>query len=185
MKSPHPHKRRVALKLFLLLIICLAPMIGALFLYQARDNFEFMSKNQGTLILPSVNLEALGVNTPEPRRWLLAYYTPNGCNMRCQEVLAHFSVIEQSLIKDKPRIGSVLLSPNAVIAGTLPTEPSDLLEFQTNHNLLPKQLMPFGQDTGIWLIDPLGNIILRYELDALDNRMLLDLRYLLKVSQIG
>jgi hypothetical protein len=78
-----------------------------------------------------------------------------------------------------------LLSPNPVIAGTLPTEPSDLLEFQTNRELLPKQLMPFGQDTGIWLIDPLGNIILRYDIDALDNRMLLDLRYLLKVSQIG
>jgi hypothetical protein len=45
--------------------------------------------------------------------------------------------------------------------------------------------MPEGQTTAIWLIDPLGNIILRYDASALDNRMLLDLRYLLKVSQIG
>jgi hypothetical protein len=185
MKSPQSPKRLSALKLFLLLIIFLAPLIGALFVYQARDSFDFVSKNQGTLILPSISLKRLGVDTPEPGRWLLAYYTPNGCNTHCQEVIAHFSVIELSLIKDKPRIGSVLLSPNPVIAGTRPSEPADLLEFQTNRDPLPRQLMPLGQETAIWLIDPLGNIILRYNVDALDNRTLLDLRYLLKVSQIG
>lgn len=185
MKSTQAPKRRIALKLFLLLIICLAPMIGALFLYQARDNVVFASKNHGTLIIPSVQLESLGVPNPEPARWLLAYYTPNACDEHCQKVVAHFSTIELSLIKDKPRLRSVVLSPNPIQVESLPAEPADLLHYQTNGAPLGEQLMPLNETTGIWLIDPLGNIILRYDVNALDNRLLLDLRYLLKVSQIG
>lgn len=185
MKSPQPPKRRAALKLLILLIICLAPMIGALFLYQARDNVIFASKNHGSLIIPSINLEALGVENPQPGRWLLAYYTPMACDKQCHEVIEHFSVIEQSLIKDKPRIASVVLSPNPINPQALPTEPADLLHFQTSGVALPNTMLPYGQNTAIWLIDPLGNIILRYDVNALDNRSLLDLRYLLKVSQIG
>jgi len=185
MKSPQPPKKRMALKLLLLLLVCLAPMIGALFLYQARENVMFVSKNHGTLIVPSVNLTSLGVEAPQAGRWLLAYYTPNACDSACTKVIEHFSVMELSLIKDKPRIASILLSSNPVDPETLPKNPADLLSQQTNGKDLPKQLMPLGQSTAIWLIDPLGNIILRYDANALDNRMLLDLRYLLKVSQIG
>jgi hypothetical protein len=185
MKSAQPPKKRVALKLLLLLLICLAPMIGALFLYQARDNVMFVSKNHGTLITPSVNLSQLGVEVPQPGRWLLAYYTPNACDSACKNVIEHFSVMELSLTKDKPRMASIVLSPNAVADETLPAIPKDLMARQIDSDSLPAQLMPEGQTTAIWLIDPLGNIILRYEASPLDNRMLLDLRYLLKVSQIG
>jgi hypothetical protein len=184
MKAAQPPKKRVALKLFLLLLICLAPLIGALFVYQSRDNLQFMTKNHGALINPSVNLESLGVPLPEPKAWVLAYYTPKACDALCQRVIAHFSVMELSLVKDKPRIRTLLLSPNPLDPHTLPGEPADLLHAQTQGQL-PEQLLPKGESTAIWLIDPLGNIILRYEDTALDNRMLLDLRYLLKVSQIG
>ena len=113
----------------------------------------------------------------------MAYYTPTACDKACHEVIQHFAVIEASLVKDKPRLDSILLSPNPI--ENLPAEPADLLHYQTNGKALEHQLMPENQTTGIWLIDPLGNIILRYEVDKLDNRLLIDLRYLLKVSQIG
>jgi hypothetical protein len=185
MKSDQAPKKRIALKLLLLLLVCAAPLIGALFLYQSRDSFLFTTKNHGALVVPSIPLEALGVQIPEPRRWLMAYYTPNGCNEACHQVMAHFSTIELSLVKDKPRLGSILLSPNPITTETLPKQPEDLLYFQTNQAPLPPQLLPYTHQTAIWLIDPLGNIILRYEVDALDNRLFLDIRYLLKVSQIG
>lgn len=168
MKSAQSPKKRVALKLFLLLIICLAPLIGALFLYQARDNVIFASKSHGTLVIPSVNLESLGISPPSPARWVLAYYTPNNCDETCEQVKAHFSVMELSLAKDRPRLTSLIISPD-----------------QIDVKKLTDELLPPDQTTVIWLIDPLGNIILRYDAKSLDNRMLLDLRYLLKVSQIG
>lgn len=186
MKSSQPKRKRVALKLLVLLLISVAPLIGALFLYQMRDSVIFLSKNHGTLITPSLTLEEIGVeNAPGTGRWLLAYYTDKPCDAQCHVVFEHFSVIEQSLIKDKPRLGTLLLSNNPIIQDTLPKEPTDILQAQIQHYPLPPQLLPYTHSTAIWLIDPLGNIILRYEPSALDNRLLLDLRYLLKVSQIG
>ena len=37
----------------------------------------------------------------------------------------------------------------------------------------------------IWLVDPLGNVVLRYPRDANPSRMKKDLERLLKVSRIG
>lgn len=181
MMSPVPKQRRVALKLLLLLLVCLAPVIGAVFLYQARDTMVFASKNQGTLIIPPISLDTLGVELPTERRWWLTYYTPKACDEACQAVLNHFNTIELSLAKDAPRLGTLLLSPNPINQASMPAKPVGLVYKQTNPQVLPPSLQP----SGIWLIDPLGNIILRYDADKLDNRMLLDLRYLLKVSQIG
>lgn len=183
--SSQPKKKRVALKLLLLLLICVGPMIAAVFMYQARDTLAFTSKNQGTLVIPSVSLETFGVAIPGKRRWMLAYYTPEACNASCQEVLSHFNTMELSLSKDHDRIGSVLLSPNPIDKTTVPLKPSGLIQLQTNEVAPPEHLLPAPDSNGIWLIDPLGNIILRYDNENLDNRMLLDLRYLLKVSQIG
>jgi hypothetical protein len=53
-----------------------------------------------------------------------------------------------------------------------------------NQQPLPAGL-PIEEGRAIWMVDPLGNIILNYDPVALDNRLLLDLRHLLKVSQIG
>lgn len=181
MMSSQPKQRRVALKLLLLLLICLAPIIGAVFLYQARDSVVFASKNQGTLIIPPVSVATLGVELPGKKRWWLVYYTSHACDTACQAVLDHFNTMELSLAKDHSRIGSLLLSPNPIDKTTVPLKPSGLVQVQTNGSILPEAL----QRSGIWLVDPLGNIILLYEADKLDNRMLLDLRYLLKVSQIG
>lgn len=171
-------KNKQAWKLTLLMLIFLAPFIGALFVYQARDGLHFMTKSAGTLIRPSVAFETVG-QLPDERRWWMVYYSDAGCDDACNKALAQFDTIRQSLLKDSDRLGIILITKDA-------PRP---VRFTNVYQIQDEQTLPTGlpSDAGraIWLVDPLGNIILNYDPVQLDNRMLLDLRHLLKVSQIG
>ena len=97
----------------------------------------------------------------------------------CEKALSHFETIRQSLIEDSPRLGVILITQKQI--HTVPFKGVYELEFVGK---LPEGL-PSHAGRAIWLVDPLGNIILDYDPVALDNRLLLDLRHLLKVSRIG
>lgn len=171
-------KNKQALKLTLLLLVFLAPFFGALFVYQARDGLHFMTKNAGTLIRPSVMFEQLGT-LPNERRWWMVYYSDTGCDSACEKAIAYMDTIRQTLLEDSPRLGVIVVTKVSV----------DLSAFKRIHYLQDAKTLPDGLPTengrGLWLMDPHGNIILNYDPVVLDNRMLLDLRHLLKVSRIG
>jgi hypothetical protein len=171
-------KNNKALKLTLLLLVFFAPFMAALFMYQARDGFHFMTKNAGTLIRPSVSFEKIGT-LPDERRWWMVYYSDDGCDDACQNALKHFDTIQQSLFKDKDRLGLLLITKSSI--GAVPVDNVRVVQYVLP---LPEGL-PTEKGRAIWLMDPHGNIILNYDPQQLDNRLLLDLRHLLKVSQIG
>ena len=137
-----------------------------------------MTKNVGTLIRPSVHFETLGSLPPE-RRWWMVYYSDVGCDAACEKALNHFEMIRQSLVEDSPRLGMILITQKQI--HTVPFKGVYELEYV---GALPEGL-PSHNGRAIWLVDPLGNIILDYDPVVLDNRLLLDLRHLLKVSRIG
>lgn len=171
-------KNKQALKLTLLLLVFLAPFIAALFVYQARDGIHFMTKNAGTLIRPSVHFETLGA-LPSERRWWMVYYSDKGCDVACEEALNHFDVIRDSLLEDSHRLGIILITKDKI--RTVSFHGVYEMEYLGD---LPEGL-PTENGRAIWLMDPLGNIILNYDPVKLDNLLLLDLRHLLKVSRIG
>lgn len=174
-------KKKIAWKLTLLLLIFIAPLLAAIFVYQARDGLHFLTKNTGQLIKPSVSFQTLGLGPWTKQKWSLVYFTPTACDEHCVAVLTHFEVIRESLVKDANRLNTVLITQQ------LENKPSALIQVDNvfvMSNPLPAGL-PTSQGEGVWLMDPLGNIILNYSPQTLDNRLLLDLRHLLKVSQIG
>jgi hypothetical protein len=171
-------KNNQALKLTLLLLVFLAPLIGALFVYQARDGIHFMTKNVGTLIRPPVAFEQLGT-LPNERRWWMVYYSDAGCDAACEKAINHFNTIRQSLLEDSPRLGVIIVTKDAPKA----TAFKNVHQIQDQAPL--PTVLPVEQGRGLWLMDPHGNIILNYDPVILDNRLLLDLRHLLKVSRIG
>lgn len=184
-------QKKIAAKLLILLLICIAPMIGALFLYQARDGFHFMTKNTGTLIQPSVEVSTLGLVDAQGHalelsqlglHWWLVLYTPDVCDIKCTEVVGYFNTIHLSLTEHQERIGEMVLTSNSLNASQLPAIKS-LHAAKVTHPL--PTALPLYDGYGLWIMDPNGNIILSYDPSKLDNRPLLDLRHLLKVSRIG
>lgn len=172
-------KNNQAWKLTLLLVIFLAPFIIALFVYQARDGLHFMTKNVGALIHPSVAFSTVGTLPEQQHRWWMVYYSDNGCDEACERALNHFETIRESLLKEKDRLGIILITKSATDA--VPFKDVYIIQ----HGMPLPASLPAENGRAIWLVDPLGNVILNYNPVTLDNRLLLDLRHLLKVSQIG
>ncbi len=171
-------KNKTALKLTLLLLVFMAPFFTALFLYQARDGFHFMTNSAGSLIRPSVSFDLVGT-LPAERRWWMVYYSDARCDADCDKALNHFNTIRESLLEDSKRLGVILITKEKV-------EQVSVKEVLIIQDLQPLPAgLPTEQGRAIWMVDPLGNIILNYNPVELDNRLLLDLRHLLKVSQIG
>lgn len=184
-------QKKIAAKLLILLLVCLAPMIGALFLYQVKDDLRFVTKNTGQLIQPPVALSTLKpldeqghpVNLdPKTPRWWLVLYTPEVCDIKCAEVVAYFSTLHLSLSEHQHRLGEFLFTQGPMDLTTVPQAPD--LHVAKITAPLPSTLPLYG-GYGLWIMDPQGNIILSYDPANLDNRPLLDLRHLLKVSRIG
>jgi hypothetical protein len=184
-------QKKIAAKLLIVLLICLAPMIGALFLYQARDGLHFVTKNTGTLLQPPVPASELGLLDAQGHpvdiqsfglRWWLVLYTPDVCDIKCTEVVAYFNTIHLSLTEHQHRLGEFVITSNALNTAKLPK--LSTLHVAKITKPLPESL-PLHQGYGLWIMDPNGNIILSYDPSTLDNRPLLDLRHLLKVSRIG
>jgi hypothetical protein len=73
----------------------------------------------------------------------------------------------------------ILVTKSAI--GAIPFDHVQVIQ----HALPLPDTLPTENGRGMWLVDPNGNIILNYDPTKMDNRLLLDLRHLLKVSQIG
>lgn len=158
-----------------LLIVFFLPLVLAIGLYVTRSHWQLESTTHGELLAPPLTLP---LNfTTEPRLWRVLYITPNCVGETCQLQLAKITSIHEATGKDFDRASSVLIT--------------------TTHNVDQKLLENFKNvewfelhsthliDTGLFIMDPDGYIILKYPLDAPGAYILQDLRHLLKVSQIG
>ena len=102
--------------------------------------------------------------------WIVA---PDACGGSCETVLAQAEQLHTLLHKDVDRVRRALL---AGVGGPLPSPGGDVAAFAGDLALL---------DAGVYIVDPLGNLVLWYSYDDVGKPLLDDLKRLLKVSQIG
>jgi hypothetical protein len=115
--------------------------------------------------------------THEARLWRVVYIAPDCVGDVCQLQLAKIASVKEATGKDFERTGTVLIT-------TTHNVDQKLLENFTNMDWFElHSTSPI--DTGLFIMDPDGYIILKYQLDAPGADILQDLRHLLKVSQIG
>jgi hypothetical protein len=118
--------------------------------------------------------------------WRLMLITEKGCQDTCLEALKQLKALQILLGKDGDRIQRTLVvraagpddesgHPESVIAA--------LSERFPDLELLIGIDMPLAE--GLYIVDPLGNVILRYASQDAGKPVLTDLKKLLKVSQIG
>ena len=120
-------------------------------------------------------------------KWLLVQFDSGACDAYCERKLYFMRQVRKALGKDMPRVERVWLLTDAqppkralldavegtylartgasAIAGEFPAE-----QAASDH---------------IYLVDPLGNLMMRYPRDPDPSRMLKDLQRLLRVSRIG
>ncbi|GGC06940.1 cytochrome c oxidase subunit I [Oxalicibacterium flavum] len=190
-------KRKGRWKLLAILLVCASPII---FSYLAYYVFKPEGRtNYGALIDPrAYPLPVLDTRTLDGRpetldaykgKWIMLLVAGGDCLSSCEKKLHDIRQLRLSQGKDMERIERVWL-----ITDAQPIDTILIREFDGTHMLRADAeriaaWLPVEQDTTpadhIFMIDPLGNLMMRFPKDADPNRIKKDLNKLLKASSIG
>lgn len=158
--------------------------LGTAFFYWNPTAFTGTTVNYGAFVNPIIATKEGDVRfskkTPSTLQglWTLAYVT-NACDSNCTQTLKDIKTIRVLMNEDMRRIQKMLLINGATDvqeAGVIIAYPSVRLS---------QQLAKFPNNT-LFLIDPLGNVMLHYNpQNIVIKRVLKDLKRLFKYSRIG
>ena len=177
------------------------PVAGSFWLYYGANWRPAGHLNHGELIQPARPLPAAslpivgsaGVRAPAAnvfsKRWALVHVADGGCDRRCQHALYVMRQTWLALNKDAPRVERVFLATgNCCAAAALSSEQAGLIVQDASVSSGRELLAAFPREDReemIFLVDPLGNLMMRYDLRRDPKSPLQDLRILLPLSHIG
>lgn len=186
--------------LLILLAITLLPVAIAWTLYLI-DWRPQRTVNYGELVQPARPLVDLNFTAVDgtPRsllalrgKWTLFYIGPGSCPEACRATLYQLQQVVLTQGKEMDRIRRVFLAEGAVERPALARLPEEFagLEAWTGEartiEALRAQLAVPGEASGrVYLIDPLGNLMLTYPAGFDASGMRKDLGRLLRVSRVG
>jgi hypothetical protein len=184
--------------LYLLLAVCVAPVLASYTAYyllppSGRTNYGALIEPQRPL--PTLALQQLD-GTPLPAARLRGYWTmvqvdSGACGAGCDRKLWKMRQVRLTAGKDADRVQRVwLIIDETPLATTVIREYDGTLFLRARRDEVAAFLLLPDEPAGdladpIWLIDPLGNLMMRWPRDADPNRMKKDLIRLLKASGIG
>ena len=195
--------RRSRTQLVLIWILFLLPPVSAwvAWKYLAEEGAA-ATTNTGTLIAPARPLQLAGLRQGDGSdftlerlrgRWTYVVFSGAECGTRCREQLYLTRQTRMAMSKDIPRVQRLLVldgQPSPALVGQLAEEQPDLtwvVSGQAAESLLQQfrgdGFGPAGEQ--YFLVDPLGNLMMFYDLKAPAKGIRKDLQKLLKISQIG
>jgi hypothetical protein len=176
-------QKKPRLILLILILLFFGPMFGAWYLYTTqKSGVQLLKKttNHGTLIQPPLTLAQLSLPNTGAGKWLVIYIASLPCASECQKILYKMRQVRLTLGKDQNRVQRVILRQTGQPMAELPPEYAGTWHWQTDLMSQPR-LSP----ENLYLIDPLGNIILQYPQDIAPKDLKDDIVRLLKTSRIG
>ena len=186
-RSPDPAiRRRGRLQLLLILLLTLGPMALATSMYTLKFWVPESRNYHGEMIGNGQGRAALGVTSDE-QRWQLLVTAPQGCDADCQQLVYLARQLQIGLGRDASRATHALAvgqALDAAYAARLQREYPQLQRY-TLHMPTYTQGAEGNGAAQLWIVDPHGNLVLRYDPQVKGKDVLTDLRHLLKLSNIG
>lgn len=184
--SDEKRRRSARLNLIAIAAVALLPFVGSYLLYWFWQPAEHV--NYGELITaPLPELHAASVLPQLQGKWAFVMVDSGACDEWCQRKLYIMRQVRLTQGKNMDRIERVWLVDDAVVPA-----PTLLSEYAGTHvleeavpALLAKLPSAGAVSDHIYLVDPLGNLVLRYRRDADPSRIKKDLSRLLRASRIG
>lgn len=184
--SGAPAPRRNRLTLLGVIAVAVVPLLAAYLLFHSGWGAEpWGTTNNGVLLDPPIELNKLGLTGigADPaiaeRSWHLIVVSDDDCVTDCAAALQQLRQLHVLLNKEAPRVLRTL-----VFLGAVPVERVKELRAQYPE-LGYARGHPGPLHAGVFIADPLGNVVLYYEFGQAGGPVLDDLKRLLKVSQIG
>jgi cytochrome oxidase Cu insertion factor (SCO1/SenC/PrrC family) len=186
---PSPKRSRAAL--WLLLAVCIAPVLAsyiAFYFWQPSGHV-----NYGELLEPHALPDA-SLSRPDGTpfhwgelkgKWVLTIIDSGRCDAYCQEKLIYMRQVRLAQGKDAERIERVwLVSDDAVPEASLVAgHPGLRLLRPADQNFLARFPAEHARADHIYVVDPIGNLMMRYPRNADPRKMLKDVARLLKHSK--
>lgn len=118
-------------------------------------------------------------------KWVLVASDSGACPPSCAAKLTLMRQVRLMLGRNAPRVERVFVADD-----TRPLDPRSLAPYEGTVAVTPppgtvRPLAPVNDRAHYYLVDPLGNVMMRFPTDAEPRRMLRDLERLLKASQVG
>ena len=184
------------IKLVLIILIFILPfIISFLLLDDYTEDKEWETTNYGELIKPILPITNIKINTASDisntnslnGKWSLLYYLKNDCLETCEDNIYLLRQVNTALGKDMDRLQRILMfDDNVEYSSDFLTSYPGLIYIYDKPNSLHGLLSRASNGkSSILLIDPLGNVILKYNEELQGKKLLKDLKKLLKLSRIG
>lgn len=182
---PEGRKARGRLQLLLILLVVLGPMILATSMYKLKFWVPEGRSYHGAMIGNGQSRADIGIDAQD-ERWQLLVSAPEACAQDCQQLVYLARQIQIGLGRDASRASHALAAAPPLAA-----------DYQVQLGREYPQLQRYALDTAryrqkvsepgpqLWIVDPHGNLVLRYDAKANGKQVLDDLRHLLKLSNIG
>jgi hypothetical protein len=194
--------RRSRRQLWILVAVFFAPLVLAFFLYYGAGGWHPAgSTSHGELITPPRPLPAVSLAAPagEPLdakilrgKWTLLYAGDGRCDTRCREALTLIRQTRLALGDDMARVQRVfLVTAGCCDLGYLDEQHAGLITAKADDPAGRELLATFpdserlGELGRIYVVDPLGNLMMSYAPHAPRRGLLEDMKKLLKLSHIG
>ena len=181
-------------------MIFVGPLLVAIFLYSIRDNLSFGEPTSyGELIHPAQPIKTIEIQDNANQKldieyikgkWSYLIFAGPNCDLICEAGLFKVRQAKLATGKDVNRVQYFLVldetQTNAVAADLLDRHPlltsGKLLKWQTEVKASEQEKLVPGY---IYLVDPFGNVMMRYSPESTSKGMYKDIKKLLKISNIG
>lgn len=180
------------LQISIIALVFFGPLILATWMYMTGQLTPSGYTNHGALLEPVVNLAETQPESPllaqTDAPWRLVYMNEDLCDAACSEALHRLRQTRLMLGNDMDRVGRIFLHgeslPDKVLLddqhrGLITISDKGLAELLEARR--PKTQAPGG----IYLVDPLDNLIMYFSPEIDPGDMVDDLKHLLELSRIG
>lgn len=184
--------------MLLVAAVCIAPFIGSWALYffwQPSGRINYGELVEGAVLPTGALASASGGKVFDfaqlRGRWVFVTVDSGACNDACQKKLWKMRQVRLTQGKYLERIERAFLANDAQPVAATVAKEYEGTWFANAQDSAHLKVLPVAAQAGaqltdhIYLVDPLGNVVLRFPKDADPSRMKKDLERLLRVSRIG
>jgi hypothetical protein len=182
-QQPSPRTGAPRTQFVVMALVAIATLAGSVWLYRAaRDGGVWGTTNQGEFVSPPLSVVELNVRDDagmvllEGGTWWLWVVSEGACGDDCGHALHRLRQLHVLLNRDAERVRRALVTQDG-------ERDVALAERYPRLAFLAADVARLR--SGIYIVDPLGNLVLHYPLSDAGKPVLDDLKRLLKVSQIG